>query len=229
MRYRELTEDIFGKIPDDKKIINEVFELIRRDCKPYLQQNKSPINNTPMFRGMGGHSKMPSDEIVLKKQIRLQGRKTKDMNVTVHMVMNEWMMKEFGEPFRNALFTYGKRRSTSLYGSPYVIFPIGDFTFLYHDKFSDIYSTYESYKWNNDPLQPGESRGAFARKFVKHIASVNNGNWKQDSIIQAINSSNEIMIRCKEYYAISHESLRFLKTTHTNDTVMGTVEKELLG
>lgn len=228
MRYRELVaEDSFGGMLDSK-VITEEFKLIKRDCQPYLQQNKSPIHQTPMFRGLGGLGATPdSDAIVLKKQVRLKDRMSKDIRAEVHDVMNKWMTKKFGEPFRNALFTHGFRQATTVYGQPYVIFPIGNFTFLYHSQISDIYSTFESFKWNHDPIQPGESMIEFAEKFVDYISGVNLGTWKQDSIKQAIESKHEIAIRCKEYYAVSYDTLKFMR----QDTSLGSfdqLEKELL-
>ena len=229
MRYKELVEDAFGGMLDSK-IMQDGFELIKRDCRPYLQQNKSPIFRTPIFRGLG--MLKVSDSIIIKKQVRLDYRQTKDMNVSIHIAMNDWMTKKFGEPFRNGLFVSGSRNVVNMYGRTYIIFPIGNFTFLYHDKFSDIYSTYSSFHWTyqddigNTPDKKTMTK--FSKKFVKHIASVNNGNWKQDTIEQASMSKNEIMIRCKEYYAVRNDTIARM-ADKTSLQTLAQLEKELLG
>ncbi len=227
MRFKEFLKE--GKL----ELLKQSFESIKRDCQPYLQQNKSPIFRTPMFRGMDAY-RIPKDDVI-KKQVRLEDRQTTDIPSELSDAMNNWMTKEFGEPFRNALFLSGNENMANNYGRVYLVFPIGDFTFLYHDKFRDIYSTFSSFRWAyGEAAKKQALSGSFAaskhfqKKFIKHIASVNNGNWKQDSIVQAIGSQHEIMIRTKEYYAVNYGAVRMV-STYTDLTSMEEIEKELLG
>ena len=236
MRFKEfLKEDSFGGMLDGK-MIKESFELIKRDCQPYLQQNKSPIWLTPLFRGMDQtRGQASAGDDVFKKQVRLDNRQTTDIPEAISDAMNNWMTTEFGEPFRNALFVSGNENMANNYGRIYLVFPIGNFTFLYHDKFKDIYSTFSSFRWTYGEKEERmvrakamATREDFQKKFIEHIASVNNGNWKQDNLEQAINSKNEIMIRTKEYYAVNYAAVRMI-STYTELDGMDQIQTELLG
>lgn len=227
MRFKEFLKE------DKLDMLKQSFNSIKRDCQPYLQQNKSPIWLTPLFRGMD-QTRVPDDD-VFKKHVRLDNRQTSDIPDEISDAMNNWMTKEFGEPFRNALFVSGNENMANNYGRIYLVFPIGNFTFLYHDKFKDIYSTFSSFRWTYgekaDRMVQGkllQTRKDFRKKFIEHIASVNNGNWKQDNLEGAINSKSEIMIRTKEYYAVNYAAVRMV-STYTDLDGMDQIQTELLG
>ena len=249
MRFKEfLKEDNQREVTNKLQMLKHEFDQIKQDCQPYLQQNKSPIFRTPMFRGMDPvRSLIQTASDVIKKQVRLKDRRTTDIPDSVSSTMNDWMTKEFGEPFRHALFVSGNENMANNYGRIYLVFPIGNFTFLYHDQFKDIYSTFSHFKWadgkagHSEPTAPTAAAAnkmvrdrnmkydeGFHKRFIEYISSVNRGTWKQDSIVQAIDSKHEIAIRTKEYYAVNYGAIRMV-TTYTDLESIEEVEKELLG
>ena len=52
--------------------------------------------------------------------------------------MEDWFIENFGAPYRNSVHVTGNIYQTEDYGSPFAIFPIGDFTFVWSPTVSDI-------------------------------------------------------------------------------------------
>jgi len=185
--------------PDELK---RYIELIKRDCQPYLQQAKPFDSYTQLLRGMGGRN-----DNFLKKQIRLENRKPKDIPQELHNRINQYFEQHYGASFRNALFTSSDYIQAENYGNVYYIFPIGDFKFLWSPDIEDLFMMYDEYRpWfrpGSDVPQEEQDRRtqeAMDEFFKKDILG---GKWYNSNLSAGIDSGNEVMIRAKEYYAIS--------------------------
>ena len=97
------------------------------------------------------------------------------------------------EPFRDAVFATGEAEMAAGFGALFSILPIGDFTFLWSPKYEDlneeIWELKRNKELNNNSL----------------IKLIQNGNYTTQNLEAAIASWNEIMIRCKGYYAINED------------------------
>jgi len=172
--------------------MNGFLELVKRDCQPYLQQNSSPLVDTPMWRGL----KNPMEETIIakkgpfqKRDVRLTDRKPKDTPKAIHDALNYAFVKDYGAEFRNALFVTNDMYQAGGYGALYIIFPRGNFTFLWSPDIPDIFTHYE----NKQTKQSDED-------FVLDL--LNNNDYSTNNLQEAIKSTNEIMIRCNSYYAL---------------------------
>jgi len=170
--------------------LNEIEEkikwqsIVKRDCKPYLKERGQVL-----YRGMDTASNKP-----IKKQVRLDNRSPAGSTVEVHAILNTYFDTMFGHPFRNGLFVSGKENDVRLYGEIHIIFPIGDFDFLWSPVVSDLYGDAD---WNEDETD------------AKVISNeVHQNKYQTTDLKAATKSGNEIMIWCKEYYAIPYSIYR---------------------
>lgn len=154
-----------------------IVELIKRDCKPYF--DASPGNRL-MFRGMRGRSKTKA----FKRTVRAD-RAPKDTSDELHKAMDDWFLEKFGFKARsNAMFATGHATIAGTYGSLYAVFPIGDFEFVWSPNVDDLTLRTEN-------LRPDE---------IPDV--LEDCEFRKTGLRSAINSQNEIMISCREYYAV---------------------------
>ena len=67
-------------------------------------------------------------------------RKPTDTPLPIHEFMDNWFYKKFGVKFRsNAMFATKSKGSSQIYGTVYVVFPIGEFKYCYSTVVSDLY------------------------------------------------------------------------------------------
>jgi len=198
-----LIENSIAEIQRDYKLPDEVIKLayaIRKDCKQYLNENPEPIYNA-LYRGIGGHKKKYIMPNLIKKNVRLGNRDPADMPTYLHMEINQYFKDYHGAPFRNAMFCTGSDVEASGYGAEFVIFPIGNFEYIWSPKIDDLWTAYDSF---TTALGVNLSSGtALYDKFVDDV--VYNADWETTNLIEAISSKHEIMIRCKSYYGIKYD------------------------
>ena len=172
----------------------EVLNVVKKDCQPYLHENKSPFVRTPMYRGID------DDKFFLKKQVRLTDRRPLSISKESHDKINYYFDRNFGEPFRDALFVTGDENTAKGYGKVYHIFPVGNFKYLWSASIDDLYGYLTGIRLKYDDLT------------TKHIYDLLDfGNYKTDNLMMGLRQDTEIMVRCKKYYAIKKESIKGLE------------------
>ncbi len=179
------------EITDDRK---QILNIIKKDCKPFLQIIGNKIDTFVMFRGM---EDIYSDPIVRKK-VRLDDRKPMSSAPIKHERYNHYFEDTFGQPFRNSLHASGNQHMAEYYGDVFVIFPIGKFDWLWSPMINDMAM---DIRW---PMVGGQLNVPPSQEAVEEYLDTLNYNMNSD-LKGAIQSGNEIMIRCKEYYAINIE------------------------
>ena len=142
---------------------------------------------------------------VLKKAVRLDDRRPQEMDPLDHDYLNQYFTQEYGAPFRNAIFVSGDFNSAGYFGRVYSIFPIGEFKFLWSPRIDDLNFAH------HDLLD-----GLFADRTIPPtkvqraqglIKALRNVDYRTTDLKAAADSGNEIMIRCKEYYALPLEAI----------------------
>lgn len=184
----------FSDFDNDRILWEKGARLIRRDCQYFLSRVDHPFS---LYRGMHGQNSK-----FLKKQVRLDDRRPQEMNQNLHTVINNYFTEEFGEPFRNAIFVTGDADGANYFGSNYFIFPIGKFTFLWSARIDDLNFHMHDlldqlYKDHAITIRPTKEQQA--EGLIKQLRQVE---YQDDDFQEAIKSGSEIMIRCKEYYAM---------------------------
>ena len=177
----------FAGSQDSEKDIADrerVIELIKENCKPFLEQIDYDVSKYKMFRGYKG-----SVASAISSKIRLDDRKPSDMRQHKHQLINSYFESKFGEPFRNAMFVSGYEAHATKYGTPFLVFPTGDFTFVWSPRVKDLYEA--SFQLSGDV-----SKRELYQWMDKKI-------YTNTDLKGGIKQRNEIMIRGAGYYGIN--------------------------
>lgn len=204
---------------------NYCRDLILRDCSFFLRQVDNPPAgpDSILFRGL--NSEEAFTRIIVPKQ-----RKPKDSTAPFHQAYDRFFMEEFGKPYRSvSVFCTGKEQEARSYGSPYAIFPIGEFDFCYSPVIADLFGHIEDSpsrtqaiiataepEWANlfydNPDAYIDDFGTMIRSepvqqaFVDYLRK--HGRYAENSDLStAIRSQKEIMVACNSYYAVSLDYL----------------------
>ena len=164
--------DLFEEeLPDN---FDGIVEIIKRDCKPFLESGLTRL----MYRGMRNKTKS-----FMKVPVR-QDRKPKSTDRDIHNLADKWFDEKFGFKARSAAaFVTGDFNEALDYGALYAIFPIGDFKFVWSKKSFDLFVSLFDLAGTVKKLEMLE--------------------FKDTDLDDALKSGNEIMLHCKEYYAVA--------------------------
>lgn len=210
MRLNEL-EDAYAKKPmllDYPRIV----QFIQENCQPYLQANP---NLRSLYRGV------PDGPMVFTKPVR-PNRRPRDSFRPVHNFMNLLIHKAGKTADRtNSVFAIGTKVDTdgtgtdmaTYYGTPYVIFPIGNFHYTWSTEIKDFYVAWDPSKFHtpsrfnifndeNKKRMPEFSNGREQLtlddpRLDQQVISMLVNSFKGDdgTLDQAIASKHEIMIQ----------------------------------
>jgi len=116
---------------------NRIIEIIEKDCRPFLKQ----IKNTGGFiYRVSGRRPGPMGIIKVSSHIAT-GREPAAMNPTIHNLLNQAFEKLFGWKVRDGVPVSGNidvSDTTGIWGLTSIIFPIGDFGFVWSPKIDDL-------------------------------------------------------------------------------------------
>ncbi|WP_407305210.1 hypothetical protein [Acinetobacter sp.] len=186
MKIIELYED---ELPQD---FGSAIGLIQRDCKPFLSQ----ANGGLLYRGM--RSAVGEKAVVFSKKTPRTDRKPRNTDIRLHKIMDDWFNEKFGVKARSeAVFCTGDFIDALSYGAAYAIFPIGDFKFIWSEYINDLFI-------------------AARRNPSTLLDTLKDANYKTTNLPEAIESDHEIMISCKEYYALCVQSPSDIENIKTN-------------
>jgi len=171
----------------------EFGDTIKRDCQPYLQQVSDPYK---LYRGM--KSQDWKNGAWGKKEGRLEGRLPRGLGFVLTKVANDFFEENFGGPFRNSVLATGNHDAATVFGTVHNIFPIGEFEFVWSPRVDDINYHLNDYLFKLPDYTWEEEMYQFLER----------SQYTNKNLDAAIKSGNEIMIRCKEYYAIEMQHLQ---------------------
>jgi hypothetical protein len=163
------------------------------DCQPFISELKKCVNGNlddPTYRFLtrGFDSEFKN---ILKFKSRLLNRKPSDTPKEVHDYLNKLFYDKFGWSVRNGVFSiYGD------YGqySKYIVMPIGDYEIVWSDKYYDLYNKLSSMLEYDTIEYTLSSKSSELKSIVD--------TYKEGDLNAAMNSGNEISIKCDSYYLI---------------------------
>jgi hypothetical protein len=165
-----------------------VKELIERDCKPFLDESKRTFFLT---RGIGDGPAEENSIIGLSgkhmmyfhKQVRTD-RKPTGSSQLLHQTADAYFEETFGVKSRsNSMFTFSENGGSSIYDNLCVVFPIGNFKFVWSPDVRDMFAS--AYGNTSDQIRQWLERS----------------NYQDDDFVGALKSYCEIMVTCGSYYA----------------------------
>jgi len=176
--------------PENDK--DSIESFIKINCKTWLNAS----DGIPMYRGIS--DKYPP-VAVIKPHL---DRRPLDMDMDKHLAFNA-MLEAIDSPINrsNCLFGCGSRGKAAAYGTPYRIYPIGHFNYMWTPEYFDLTNfprmKFKHYKWADNRDAPNDDPAAYDPEEVLELFRINRG------LVQALeNRTSEIGIRCTSALAI---------------------------
>ena len=175
----------------------EIIEVLLRDCQPYLNEIDGNVQKYVMYRGM---PTVPAKGFG-KKYARLNDRVARNTKTEMNDMINLVLKQNFEHPFRNGVFATGHKDHAGFFGDtdasgevklpPYVIFPIGNFDYLWNTKLDDMYNLLVT------------TAPSYLPEVMEKVLPF----YKTDDLKAAIAANREIMLWTEEYYYIEEQRL----------------------
>lgn len=185
--------------------IRDSVMMIKRDCGPYLREIKDPTK-VRAYRGIQLDTR--PHPVFLKKDVRTD-RHPKDTPEGISKLMDNWFKKKFGIKFRSeSMFVTSRAWTAAAYGLVYMVFPIGDYDYVWSKKYSDLTEdafTAVTQKAKDNPEELKYLNVTHSNLKQKHLDEVmEDGDYKfNKGLVEALTQSkSEVMIKCKSYYAL---------------------------
>lgn len=162
---------------------------ILSECKPYFEA----IHNAPMkyvlYRGV----KKNGDTISINKT--WSHRTPVEMSLKVSDYVDDYFERKFGIRFRksHSAFCISDISIAEKFGFPHVFLPIGEFKFSWSPIVDDMNRYMERLQIKKD-----DEVGAIEAINQSDVLST----YKNENLIGAIESLNEVMVHCQSYYLV---------------------------
>lgn len=182
---------------------SDLAEIIRRDCAPYLKLPGS--SDVLLFRGVT--EKYDMQTYVMPKTGRtlywtvFERRKDRQPAATrqdFSEIADSYFQKNFGWKARSeGVFVTGNATEASGYGDLFVVVPMGPTRFVWSPQVFDLYNEtiVLGNRWTEST--PVQRQQADFEEFL------NNADYRNNGLVDAVTSHNEIMFDCDRYLAIS--------------------------
>jgi len=187
---------------------------VGNECRRFIDQTRP---GQVIYRGMH----VDGDDAILKKNVRLDARMPADSTDDAHEFVNDYFREHYGAPFRNAMFATGKAYWAASYGQPYIVYPVGEFDFIWSKTIKDLWVVSGSFRKQRMDYRRYERNVALGNEITANQATAPDlwakaqeqyeklvlSQYQLTDLSKAIESGHEIMIRSKSYYAISFARL----------------------
>ena len=182
-------------------VIEWLVQIAQR-CQPYIKEVGWDYV-FKLYRGV-----MSDVGEFIQKNVRLEDRKPKAMDPFLYDQINNYFTEHFGAPFRNAMLTTGDSHHTIRFGEVYVVFPRGNFKYLWGEEVDDLNFAYSDFM-SSDIVDKNVEGNVWSSNntdlisdlFMEHY--IKKVKWHTTDLKKAIEEEVEIMIRCKQYYGIN--------------------------
>jgi len=153
--------------------IDTIIKEIKTNCQPFLKDWRSL--NIDTFPYSGRIKKVDFGIKNIRKD-----RKSKDMPIELHQLLDNWFYKKFGVRARsNSIFVSFDLNEVSFYGMPHLIFPIGNYTAIsssyirdLYNEMSILYKQHTNYNYNlifKEDYGILEDKGVFEKKVIEWL------------------------------------------------------------
>ena len=162
---------LLEQLLENELTVSDIVDMIQRDCKPFLKAS----NGLQLFRGIKASDKDDMIRQLANSKFLIaavrNNRQPKDSSSALHDALNVYFRERVGIPVRSAcIFTTGNSGTAGLYGSMYLIFPIGEFHYAWSEDVIDAY--YEFHFLFDQSLDSDRLTSVTADTFKKAIRNV---------------------------------------------------------
>ena len=185
-------------ISERESRVNATLKMIEYHCGPFLRESK---RSGFLIRGIKGLSGLQSKTVLdidnedieySIKQVR-GDRRPLDSAPIRHEFLDDWFKEKVGFNARSeAVFAYGQyvdKSEITPYGTPCIIFPIGEIKYVWSTKVQDLFSDIPGSIHSEEALTKWLERQ----------------DYKTTGLDEAVQSRSEIMIKCGSYFVFPLE------------------------
>jgi len=176
---------------------------ISQQCQPFIRE-VGWDKCFELYRGVPG----VGNREFIEKRVRLDSRTPKSMDPYLFDEINRYFTEIYGQPFRNAMLTTGDKFHTRLFGETFMVFPKGDFKFLWNENVDDFNFALSNFSTDDNvrnrvegSVWSSDNRDMINQWFLEEF--VKETDWHTIDMGAAIAANAEIMIRCKDYWGIN--------------------------
>jgi hypothetical protein len=168
------------------------MELIQKNCKPFLKEMKG---SEILYRGYKDDF---SDHVV---KTRRKNRKPTNTPVEVQNILDKYFLRYHGWKVRSeGIFATSNYFDAKFYGSAYIFFPIGNYSYIWSPEIKDMYDNiifeYEKY---------GKMKKEKLKKLEEDLLDIIKNKFQTNDLKAAIKSENEIMFNVDTYYLVNRK------------------------
>jgi hypothetical protein len=176
----------FKQYLNESVSVDQAIDMIKKKCAPFYKD----FTRFP-FEGFLYSGRRSNSSDIIEKPIRTD-RRPMDTKIDISAELDDMFYKKFKvKPRSSSLFCIADERDAATYGTPYVIFPVGQYKLIYSDRVGDLYTETQKrdikYLWHKD-----------YPKAIKEMQKMVN-TYKDGNIKGAIKSENEVMLLAKSY------------------------------
>lgn len=189
------------ELNDQQSSYEHIAGNILASCKPFLELIDYDTDQYQLYRGAKG----TINPVTILPGYR-DNRKPRDTPTHLHAAINRVFKATFGVPFRNGIFTTGKKSDAESYGSTlYVVIPIGDFKFIWSHQIVDLFDYFRR-KVRDDFGVYDDINGNNPKvigTLLKYVDTPEFVNLYQDTAFRAaVVSGHEVMLYSEHCYYI---------------------------
>lgn len=184
--------------------IESLIEKLEKDCKPFLEKVKN-LNNILVRQ-----SKKAPKGLYDLKTVHIN-RNPRDTPIFLHKKIDNYLEKKYGWKARsNGLFCWSTKKLSKVEKNPRValVFPIGNFDFLWNPEVSDLYQLLVDISLDLHYRRPEhlDKDKDFEKLWNALLEDKTLDEYTNKNLEKALQTENEIIINCDRYYYVNMES-----------------------
>lgn len=202
MKFKKYISETKSPFKVDSDTAESIAKKLKKDCKPFLNEMKKIVSLNWMYRATEKQVKE------IKKITPRTNRKPRNMPIEMHEKLDNMFYKRFKwKPRSEGVFTSSDIwQLESVYGNPYMFFPIGEYKYIYNPKIVDIYMTLDrnfnlSYAQYYQDFEQ-EKREKEEKRALEYLDIVI-PEYTDKNLYGSYKRGVEVTFKCKSYYLVS--------------------------
>jgi len=171
---------------------DQLHTALDKKCKPYIKELKGAKNL--LVRGVKPNAVPQFMQI---RAVR-KNRKPRVIGLELHDRLGDYSKEHFGWNFRTeGLFTSKSKADVDRWGHPVIIFPIGNFKYVWNNDVYELYEQYDNWAWSYDD----DVSWRIIRDELSEYKTTNLNQYLKSPV----RGVSECIINCDKYYSINME------------------------
>ncbi len=170
---------------------NDLARFLRQHCLHALTQFDTMWRGLTLPNDVYKVAEVDGEKIFWTVLNARAYRSPSDSLIEIHEFADMWFQQHFGWRARSqGTFVTGRKTEAAAYGHPHLIFPVGEFDYIWSPKIHDLYTAIpQTVDVDQDEV----------------YKILGDGDYQDANLNQGLRKGNEVMLKCKSYVAIRHK------------------------